>query len=111
MAGDSWNYFGNISNKTHETSTKNIFACSCWSLVAGFFFLIRKPTGLADNAGDIKWGVAFSKMFATEMGLDWRETYLAILDDLRVKRIRLPIYWQDVEAEAGKIMISRIMIG
>ncbi len=74
--------------------------------IAGFLFIIRRPTGLVDNANDIKWGVAFSKPFATEMGLDWQENYLAVLDDLKVKRMRLPIYWQDVEAEPGKYNFS-----
>lgn len=78
---------------------KKIYLLILIALIAGFFWLIRKPTGLADNVDDIKWGVAFSKPFATEMGLNWQETYLATLDDLGVKRIRLPIYWQDVEAE------------
>jgi hypothetical protein len=81
---------------------RKIFLVVIVALIAGFFYLVRKPTGLAENAEDIKWGVAFSKMFAVEMGLDWRETYLAVLDDLDAKRIRLPVYWQDVEAEEGK---------
>ena len=81
---------------------RKIFLITLAVLAAGFFFLIRKPTGLVDNADNIRWGVAFSKPFATEMGLDWREVYLAILDDLGAKRIRLPIYWQDVEVEQGK---------
>lgn len=75
-------------------------------LAAGFFYLIRKPTGIVENPDDIKWGVAFSKPFATEMGLDWREAYLATLDNLGVKRMRLPIYWQDVESEPGKYDFS-----
>jgi hypothetical protein len=35
------------------------------------------------------------------MGLDWKETYLAILDDLQVKEIRIPIYWDEIEKEKG----------
>src|SRR4030042_4261404 len=85
---------------------RKIFLVVIITLVAGFFFLVRKPTGLVDSTDKIEWGVAFSKMFATEMGLDWRETYLAVLDDLGVKKIRLPIYWQDVEAEEGKYNFS-----
>ncbi len=85
---------------------RKIFLVALAALAAGFFFLIRKPAGLVENAGDIKWGVAFSKPFSTEMGLDWRETYLAILDDLGVKKMRLPIYWEDVESEPGKYDFS-----
>lgn len=81
---------------------RKIFLVVVLVAIAGFFYLIRKPTGLVDSARNIKWGVAFSKPFATEMGLDWREAYLATVDDLGVKRMRLPIYWQDVEPEVGK---------
>lgn len=57
-------------------------------------FLQPTPTGTSSN---IQWGAAFSKPFAIDMGLDWKETYLAILDDLKVKNLRLPIYWPDIE--------------
>jgi len=76
-----------------------LFACV-------FLYLIRKPSGTVNNPKDIGWGVAFSKTFSSEMGLDWRENYLAILDDLEVKKIRLPIYWQEVEAQEGTFDFS-----
>lgn len=47
------------------------------------------------------FGVTFSKKFCQEMGLDWKEVYLAVLDDLQVKEIRLPIYWDEIEASEG----------
>lgn len=47
------------------------------------------------------FGVTFSTKFCREIGLDWKEVYLAVLDDLKVKEIRLPIYWDDIEAEQG----------
>jgi hypothetical protein len=47
------------------------------------------------------FGVTFSTKFCSEIGLDWRETYLAILDDLKVKEIRLPIYWDQIEKSDG----------
>jgi len=45
------------------------------------------------------FGVTFSKKYSHELGLDWRKVYLAILDDLQVKQIRVPIYWDDIEKE------------
>ena len=48
---------------------------------------------------DVTYGVTFSKPFAEYLGLDWRETYLAILDDAGAKRIRLPSYWTEVEPQ------------
>jgi hypothetical protein len=47
------------------------------------------------------FGVTFSKKYASEIGLDWKEAYIAILDDLKVKQIRLPVYWDEIESEQG----------
>ena len=43
------------------------------------------------------FGVTFSKKYCEELGLDWKEVYLATVDDLKVKEIRLPIYWDEIE--------------
>lgn len=50
---------------------------------------------------DFKLGVTFSNRYSTEIGLDWKENFIAILDDLKVKKIRVPIYWDLVEKEEG----------
>ncbi len=75
-------------------------------LVLSIFYLVRKPTGIVSNARDVQWGVAFSKIFSVQLGLDWKENYLAILTDLKPATIRLPIYWQDIEPEPGKYDFS-----
>lgn len=49
---------------------------------------------------NINWGVTFSPVYAQyELGLNWQETYLAILDDLKVDNIRLSAYWNTIELE------------
>lgn len=68
-------------------------------LLAGFLYLLRRPEGtVTDN---FRYGVAYSRIFSSQLGLDWKENYLAILSDLRPEYLRLPIYWQDVEKEPG----------
>ncbi len=42
-------------------------------------------------------GVSFSAPHATGIGLDWRETYLAMLQDLGVRRFRLMAFWNQIE--------------
>jgi len=69
-------------------------------ILSAFAYLVRRPSGTVTKG--FRWGVAFSKIFSEEMGLDWRENYLAILDDLHPQYLRLPIYWQDIEKERGK---------
>ncbi|MEK7159447.1 MAG: hypothetical protein AAB575_02050 [Patescibacteria group bacterium] len=48
---------------------------------------------------DFKLGVNFSKSYAEYLGLDWRKTYLTILDDLKIKNIRLAAPWNELEKE------------
>lgn len=50
----------------------------------------------------IYWGATFSQKFASDMGLDWKESYRAILYDLKVKRLRLIAYWDLIEKENNK---------
>ena len=54
------------------------------------------------------YGVTFSKKFAQQMNLDWKEVYLAMLDDLKVKYVRIPTYWEDIEPEKDQYDFSDI---
>lgn len=47
-------------------------------------------------------GVSFSQVQAERFGSDWRENYLAIMDDLQFKNIRISAYWDRVEPKAGQ---------
>jgi len=51
-------------------------------------------------------GVTFSSRYATDLGLDWKETYSAILDELNVKKIRIPVYWDLVESSKNNYDFS-----
>lgn len=50
---------------------------------------------------DVKLGMTFSSRYASDLGLDWKKAYLALLDDIGVKKLRLPVYWDLVEKEKG----------
>jgi len=49
----------------------------------------------------IEYGASFSQKYAAELNLDWPEAYLALLDDLQVKKLRLMAYWDLLEPEMG----------
>jgi len=51
---------------------------------------------------DIKYGVSFSKFHSDELKLDWKETYLALLDDLDARRLRLTAHWPNTEPTDDK---------
>jgi hypothetical protein len=54
------------------------------------------------QAKDNFWGVTFSKRYAIYLQISWRELFLAIVDDLGVRHIRLPVYWNDIETASGQ---------
>jgi hypothetical protein len=66
-------------------------------LFAGYFSI-----GSAPRDEKITWGVNFSQTQAQWLGLDWKAAYLALLEDLGVKNIKLITYWNLLEGEKGK---------
>ena len=55
---------------------------------------------------EIDFGVTFSQKQAESLGLDWQETYLAILNDLEVKNLRLVAYWDLLEPSQNNYSFS-----
>ncbi len=49
----------------------------------------------------ISYGMSFNTPYARELGLDWQETYDAILDELGVRKLRLAAHWPMVEPVNG----------
>ena len=71
------------------------------TLVAAIAAYLFIPVRVAP-AEHITWGTTFTKSYAEYLGLDWRKTYLAILDDLGMRAIRIGINWDEVEPERGQ---------
>jgi len=57
---------------------------------------------------DVDLGMTFSTRYAEALGLDWKETYVALLDEVGVKKMRLPVYWDLVEKEKGTYDFSDV---
>lgn len=49
----------------------------------------------------ITYGMSFNVLYAEELGLEWQETYDAIINDLGVRHLRLAAHWPMVEPAAG----------
>ncbi|MBU3964570.1 hypothetical protein KJ562_02530 [Patescibacteria group bacterium] len=69
------------------------------TLIVGIFVFLF--VGKATPAENITWGVVFSQKHAELLGLDWKANYLAILDDLQIKDLKLIAYWDLIEKEPG----------
>ncbi|EKE19259.1 MAG: hypothetical protein ACD_9C00070G0002 [uncultured bacterium] len=61
-----------------------------------------------EKSGDAKIGVTFSYIYAEQIGLDWRQAYIAMLDDLKIKHVRLPVYWDRIEKSEGEYDFSNV---
>ncbi|MBI2593518.1 DMT family transporter [Candidatus Daviesbacteria bacterium] len=54
-----------------------------------------------------KTGVTFSARYARELGLDPREVYENIINELNPEIIRLPLYWDEVEKNPNEFDFSQ----
>lgn len=61
-------------------------------LFIGWLFI-----GKAPQSRDVTWGVAFSQKQSEDLGIPWRDSYLAVLDDLKVSNLKLIAYWDLIE--------------
>lgn len=66
-------------------------------IAIGYFFV-----GNAPQAEKIAWGVNFSQKHADSLGLNWRETYLALLDGLGAKELKIASDWDILEPADGQ---------
>ena len=66
-------------------------------VLIGYFFI-----GSVPPAEEITWGVNFSHKHAAALGLDWKENYTALIDDLGAKNIKLASYWDLIEKKEGE---------
>ncbi len=56
----------------------------------------------------IKYGVTFSPSYASFLKLDWKRVYVRMLDELGVRKLRVPGYWNVVEKDQGRYDFSEV---
>ena len=74
-----------------------------FAIIFAIIFVLQQNAGRSKN---IEYGVTFSQPYARNLGLDWKRVYDDMLEDLGVKLIRIPIYWNELEKEQGKYDFS-----
>ena len=75
-------------------------------IIVIFLICFNIPTKKAEDKAEL--GVTFSSRYSQDIGLDWKENYLAVLDDLKIKKIRIPVYWDLVEPKENEYNFSDI---
>lgn len=74
-------------------------------LIIGVVFYLVIPIKITP-AEQITWGATFTKSYAQYLGLDWKPAYLATLDDLGIKSVRIGISWDEIEPRQGQFEFS-----
>lgn len=84
-----------VGTSMKQKNAKSLGGILATLIAIGFFFIF-----ITDFSGgtEPRWGVTFSPGYAEELQLDWREAYIAILDELSVETIRLSAYWNTIES-------------
>jgi hypothetical protein len=99
----------NIKKKTFKAFLKR-FLTSKWikSSLIVFVILLAIAFSLANSFqrkhtnDPLVFGVSFSTKFAKELGLDWKQAYLAIAKDLGIKKLRIMSYWDEYQISEDK---------
>lgn len=89
----------------HQKFTRVFAAAIVGGLIIFFFLASRRPAVQADPK---KFGVTFSTKYAAEIGIDWKAAYLAVLDELGARKLRIPVYWDEVEKSRGEFDGSEV---
>lgn len=68
-------------------------------LLSSIYYKVNPPTGQV-------YGVTFSPIATKDLGLDSDKVYQSLFDDLKIKDLRLPVYWNEVEKTPGHFDFS-----
>ncbi len=49
----------------------------------------------------IEYGMTYSHKYAKELGLNWQDAFVGLVDDLGIKKFRLMAYWDSLELSKG----------
>jgi hypothetical protein len=71
-------------------------------LLIGLFFILIivfiLSQGKTYPKSELSYGMTFSQTYAQYLGLDWKKTFIDSLDDLKIRKFRLPAYWDQIQA-------------
>ncbi len=78
-----------------------IESATIFFIFCGYLFI-----GQAPQPEKINWGVNFSQKQAESLGLDWQETYSALISELGAKKIKIATYWDLLEPKKDEYIFE-----
>jgi Cellulase (glycosyl hydrolase family 5). len=67
-------------------------------LAAIIFVFYLLSQGKIYPKSELSYGMTFSESYAQYLGLDWKQVFTDSLDDLQIKKFRIPAYWDAIQA-------------
>lgn len=78
------------------------------AIIAGWHLFSWLSFVVAPAREDYTFGTSFSIRQSESFGLDWRQNYTALLDDLEIRSYRLMSYWDDIEPKRGEFNFTNL---
>ena len=92
----------------HKFFLRRLFIAIGALLIVGVYMLANLYMENRRKSVDVSWGVTFSTKYSKELGLDWKKVYIATLDELGVRRFRIPVYWDEIRPTDGDYNFSDV---
>ncbi|MBI4435521.1 cellulase family glycosylhydrolase [Candidatus Uhrbacteria bacterium] len=87
----------------HHHHSKSFYALASLATIATLAVFTSAFVWLnTRSVPDPTFGVTFSWVYALQLGEDPVQTYQALVDDLDVRHVRLPLYWSEIERAPGE---------
>lgn len=98
-----------MSHKTKQTYSSRVgmMLLMLVSLYLFFNFLGHVINGLRPLPR-MTFGASFSAEYARALGFDPREMYTALLDDLKIRALRIPAYWNELEPNSDEFNFEEL---
>lgn len=85
-------------------SNKKIVSLFVLIVLISFYFI----SSYASKIENPEYGVSFNTVYARELGLNWKEVYDSLFDDLHIQKVRLAAHWNMVEPKDGEYNFSEM---
>lgn len=83
-----------------------IVAATILGLISLWYFIAWVSFIATPTRDTYTFATSFSIKQSTQLNLDWKENYTALLDDLEIRQFRLMSYWDDGEPVQGAYRFS-----
>ena len=84
---------------TRLSITVAVILLGLFSVGAYVFFWVNQALLNVPKNASTRYGVTFSHTYTTYLGLDPEQTYEALIEELGVRAVRLPVYWSEIQTQ------------